>query len=225
MIGTGSRDFASHFHDLSPQISGVGDHPLGDEPQQVLRDLFLDCLAVVGVPVDVKAGLHRPPPERVVWPCPALSVVPFVPQRIEVAPLTWRGYVQGFSRAQVNAGDQDVDVNPAIRFVVLDRRQVDVFRLQPSKRHSLEVLQNRSNLVGGWGLFRRPRDHCAGVTMLKRERVGHSREQHRIAPQYRHPCPWFTCMIVRAHEVGRSTGTAARTVGKEFNEHRHAPWP
>jgi hypothetical protein len=27
MIGTGSRDFASHFHDLSPQISGVGDHP------------------------------------------------------------------------------------------------------------------------------------------------------------------------------------------------------
>ncbi|WP_232790241.1 hypothetical protein, partial [Aeromonas sobria] len=64
-------------------------------------------------------------------------------------------------------------MNPAIRFVVLDRRQVDVFRLQPSKRHRLEVLQNRSNLVGGRGLFRRPRDHCAGV-------VGASSVAHEI---------------------------------------------
>ena len=151
-------------------------------------------------------------------------MVVFIPHRIEGFTVTWWGRVERFACSQVNAGDQDVDVNPAIRFVVLDRRQVDVFQLQPSKRHRLEVLQNRSNLVSGWGLFRRPRDHCAGVTMLKRERVGHSCEQHRIAPQYLHPCPWCTCVIVRAHEVGRSSGTAARTVGKEFNEHRHTPW-
>ncbi len=152
-------------------------------------------------------------------------MVVFIPHCIEVFTVTWWGRVERFACAQVNAGDKDVDVNPAIWFVVLDGSQVDVFRLQPSKRHCLEILQNRSNLVGGRGLFRRPRDHCAGVTMLERKRVGHRREQHRIAPQYRHPCPWCTSVIVRAHEVGRSTGTAARTVGKEFNEHRHAPWP
>ena len=139
--------------------------------------------------------------------------------------MTRWGRVERFACAQVNTGDQDVDVNPAIRFVVLDRRQVDVFRLQPSKRHRLEVLQNRSNLVGGRGLFCRPRDHCTPVSMLEWQRVGHRREKHRIAPQYRHPCPWFTCVIVRAHEVGRSTGTAARTVGKELNQHRRPPWP
>ena len=139
--------------------------------------------------------------------------------------MTWWGRVERFACSQVNAGDQDVDVNPAIRFVVLDCRQVDVFRLQPSKRHRLEVRQNRRDLVGGRGLFRRPRDHGTPVSMLERQRVGHRREQHRIAPQYRHPCPWFTCVIVRAHEVGRSTGTAARAVGQEFNEHRRAPWP
>lgn len=138
--------------------------------------------------------------------------------------MTRWGRVERFACAQVNTGDQDVDVNPAIRFVVLDRRKVDVFRLQPSKRHRLEVLQNRRNLVGGRSLFCRPRDHCTPVSMLERQRVGHRREQHRIAPQNRHPSPWFTRVIVRAHEVGRSTSTAARTVWQEFNEHRPAPW-
>ncbi|WP_421279550.1 hypothetical protein [Aeromonas veronii] len=189
MIGTGSRDFASHFHDLSPQISGVGDHPLGDEPQQVLRDLFLDCLAVFGVPVDVKAGLHRPPPERVVWPCPALSVVPFVPQRIEVAPLTWRGYVQGFSRAQVNAGDQDVDMHTAIFLAVQDGGQVYVLPVQSGKSQLLEVVQHGVDFILCRCLFGSPRDNGAGIPLLERQRVGQGTEQHRVSPQHLNACP------------------------------------
>ena len=174
---------------MTTQIGGVGDHPLGDEPQQVLRDLFLDCLAVVGVPVDVKAGLHRPPPERVVWPCPALSVVPFVPQRIEVAPLTWRGYVQGFSRAQVNAGDQDVDMHTAIFLAVQDGGQVYVLPVQSGKSQLLEVVQHGVDFILCRCLFGSPRDNGAGIPLLERQRVGQGTEQHRVSPQHLNACP------------------------------------
>jgi len=37
-----------------------------------------------------------------------------------VTPLTWRGYVKGFTRAQVNSGDQDVDMHTAICLAVQD---------------------------------------------------------------------------------------------------------
>lgn len=156
--------------------------------------MFFDGRVVALVCLEIRP--QQPCPERVVWPRPALGMIVFIPDRIEVVALTWWGRVERFSAAQVNTGDQDVDVNPAIRFVVLDCRQVDVFRLQPSKRHRLEVLQNRGNLVGGRGLFRRPRDHGAPVSMLERQRVCHRREQHRIAPQYRHPCPLCSSVIV-----------------------------
>ena len=162
----------------------------------MVGNLFFDGRLVGGRLVRLEIRPQQPCPERVVWPRPALFVVVLIPHRIEGFTVTWWGRVERFACAQVNTGDQDVDVNPAIRFVVLDRRQVDVFRLQPSKRHRLEVLQNRGNLVGGRGLFRRPRDHGAPVSMLERQRVCHRREQHRIAPQYRHPCPLCSSVIV-----------------------------
>jgi len=150
---------------------------------------LLNCFGVVGVPVGVKAGLHRPPPERVVWPCPALSVVPFVPQRIEVAPLTWRGYVQGFSRAQVNAGDQDVDMHTAIFLAVQDGGQVYVLPVQSGKSQLLEVVQHGVDFILCRCLFGSPRDNGAGIPLLERQRVGQGTEQHRVSPQHLNACP------------------------------------
>lgn len=122
----------------------------------MVGNLFFDGRLVGGRLVRLEIRPQQPCPERVVWPRPALFVVVLIPHRIEGFTVTWWGRVERFACAQVNTGDQDVDVNPAIRFVVLDCRQVDVFRLQPGKRHRLEVLQNRRNLIGGRRLLGSP---------------------------------------------------------------------
>lgn len=83
-------------------------------------------------------------------------MVVLVPHRIEVFTLSWWGRIEGFPRAQVNTGDQDMDMHPAIRFGVLDGGQVDLLPRQSGKRQRLEVVQHRADLVRSRGLFGGP---------------------------------------------------------------------
>lgn len=139
-----------------PQFCGIGDHPLRGGTEQMIGDLFFDGGLVGGRLVRLEIGSQQPRPERVIWPRPALGVVVLVPDLIEVTALTWWGRIEGFAAAQVNAGDQDVDVYPAVLFVVLDRGQVDVLPIQPGKGQRLEVVQHRADLGGGRGFFGGP---------------------------------------------------------------------
>lgn len=76
-------------------------------------------------------------------------MVVFIPHRIEIFRVTRWGRVERFAAAQVRTGDQDMDVYPAIRFVVLDSRQVVVLRFQPGERHRLEIRQYLTDLGSG----------------------------------------------------------------------------
>ena len=116
--------------------------------------MFFDGRVVALVCLEIRP--QQPCPERVVWPRPALGMIVFIPDRIEVVALTWWGRVERFSAAQVNTGDQDVHMRPAIRFVVLDDGHVVVLRLQSGKCQRLEVVQHGADLVRSGGLFGSP---------------------------------------------------------------------
>lgn len=134
---------------VGPQVGGVCDHPLRGGAEQVICYLFFDGALVALVLERLKIGPQQPRPERVVWPRPALSVVVFIPHRIEISRVTRWGRVERFAAAQVHAGDQDVHMYPAIRFVVLDSRQVVVLRFQPGERQRLEIRQYLTDLGSG----------------------------------------------------------------------------
>jgi hypothetical protein len=76
-----------------------------------------------------------------------------VPHRIEVFSLPWRGRIERFAAAQVNTGDQDVHMHPAICFGVFNGGQVDLLPRQSGKRQRLEVVQHSADLVRSWCLF------------------------------------------------------------------------
>ncbi|WP_406568503.1 hypothetical protein [Aeromonas caviae] len=80
----------------------------------------------------------------------------FVPHRIEVFALPWRGRIERFTAPQVNTGDQDVHMHPAIRFGVLNRGQMHVLPRQSGKRQRLEIVQHGADLVRSRGLFGSP---------------------------------------------------------------------
>lgn len=110
-------------------------------------DLFFDGGLVAVVLVRLKIRLQRTSPKRVVWPRPAVFVVVHVPYQIELQALTWWGGVKGKAASQVNTGNQDVDMQPAVRLFVHDGGHVVVLRLQTRERQRLEVRQHRIDLI------------------------------------------------------------------------------
>ena len=120
----------------------------------MVGDLFFDGRVVALVRLEIRP--QQPCPERVVWPRPALFVVVLIPHRIEGFTVTWWGRVERFSAAQVNTGDQDVHMHPAIRFGVLNRGQMHVLPRQSGKRQRLEIVQHGADLVRSRGLFGSP---------------------------------------------------------------------
>lgn len=133
----------------------------------MVGDLFFDGRVVALVCLEIRP--QQPCPERVFWPRPALGMIVFIPDRIEVVALTWWGRVERFSATQVNTGDQDVHMRPAIRFVVLDDGHVVVLRLQSGKCQRLEIGQHLVDLGSGRCLLSGPRNHRAGVPLLERQ--------------------------------------------------------
>ena len=141
---------------VGPQFGGIAHHPLRNRADQVVGELLFDGGVVCHGLVRFKIGPQQPRPERVVWPRPPLFVVVLVPHRIEVFALPWRGRIERFTAAQVNTGDQDVHMHPAIRFGVFDGGQVHVLPRQSSKCQRLEVVQHSADLVRSRGLFGSP---------------------------------------------------------------------
>lgn len=153
----------------------------------MVGDLFFDGRVVALVCLEIRP--QQPCPERVVWPRPALGMIVFIPDRIEVVALTWWGRVERFSAAQVNTGDQDVDVDSAIVLAVQDGGQVYVLPVQSGKSQLLEVVQHGVDFILCRCLFGSPRDNGAGIPLLERQRVGQGTEQHRVSPQHLNACP------------------------------------
>ena len=141
---------------VGPQFGGIAHHPLRDCTDQVVGELLFDGGVVCHGLVRFKIGPQQPRPERVVWPRPPLFVVVLVPHRIEVFALPWRGRIERFAAAQVNTGDQDMHMHPAIRFGVLNRGQMHVLPRQSGKCQRLEVVQHGTDLVRFRGLFGGP---------------------------------------------------------------------
>lgn len=185
--------------------------------------LPLDGSPVLLALVGVKGGLYQSCPERVVWSGPALAVVPFIPQGVKVFSMSGRGNVQRFTRAQVNTGHQDVDVDTAPSLPVLHGSQVHVLPIQSGKGQRFEVVQHCADLGVTGGLFLRPGDHRAPVSMLKIERVRHGGELLRIAPQHRHPGTFLALVVVTVQQIGRRTAGLTGAMSQELNHHAHHP--
>ena len=182
-------------------------------------DGSLVLLALVGV----KGGLYQPCPERVVWSGPALAVVPFIPQGVKVFSMSGRGNVQRFTRAQVNTGHQDVDVDTAPCLPVLHSGQVHVLPIQSGKGQRLEVIQHRADLGVTGGLFLRPGDHRTPVSMLKIKRVRHGGELLRIAPQHGHSGTFLALVVVTVQQIGRRTAGLTGAMSQKLNHHARHP--
>ena len=199
------------------------DQLLGHSHLQVLPYLPLDGGLVLLPFVGVKGGLYQPCPERIVRSGPALVVVPFVPQGVKVFSMARRGNIQGFTRAQVNTGHQDVNVDTAPLFPVLHGGQVHVLPVQSGKGQRFEVVQHRADLSVTGDLFLRPGDHRTPVSMLKIERVRDGGELLRITPQHRHPGPFLALVVVTVQQIGRRTAALAGAMSQELNHHAHHP--
>lgn len=78
-------------------------------------------VSLVLLPVVVRK-LRQALPGGVLRPCPAVLVVESIAERVKMLVPTWRRYVQVLAGLQVHGRIDDVDMNPAIFFQVLDCR-------------------------------------------------------------------------------------------------------
>nr|CRY95619.1 hypothetical protein [uncultured prokaryote] len=83
-------------------------------------------------------------------------MVVFVAHGVEVFALTWWGWIERLPCAQVNAGDHDVEMYPAIRFFMLNGCQVDVLPIQSGKGQRFEVVQYRADFLRPRRFFNSP---------------------------------------------------------------------
>ncbi len=112
-------------------------------------------------------------------------------------------------------------MDTAPRLPVQHGGQVHVLPVQSGKGQLLEIVQHRVDLGVTGGLFLRPGDHRAPVSMLKIERVRNGGELLRIAAQYRHPGPLLPVVVVTAQHIGHRAARLARAVRQELNQHLH----
>ena len=139
-----------------------------------------------GLDVGPMAWLHVPCSLRIVWAAPAILVVLPVPQRVKrLLPARCRD-IQALAGLQIHSRRQDMHVDPAARFSVLDGRPGVAVRLQPCPGGFLELVHHPFYLRVARGILRRPGDHARGVLVLELQRVGHGGHLVRVAAQNFH---------------------------------------
>lgn len=182
--------------------------------------------AAIGA-VRLKIRLHQPGTGGVVWPCPALAVVPFVPEGVEVLLMTGRRYVQRLAGHEIHPGRDGMNMHTASLLPVQNGGIGVAVRLQAGKGQPLPVVQDSADLLVGRGLLRCPADHAAGVGAGEVQAIRHGGHSMGIAPQYLHIGPVFALVVVVGQQVRhRSAATAALyrlAVPGELMVHRRPP--
>ena len=183
------------------------------------------------------AGLHVPCSLRIVWAAPAILVVLPVPQRVKrLLPARCRD-IQALAGLQIHSRRQDMHVDPAARFSVLDGRPGVAVRLQPCPGGFLELVHHPFYLRVARGILRRPGDHARGVLVLELQRVGHGGHLVRIAAQNFHFFRVLFLVLVLvlvlllvprgeslASEIVRRLRRRPGAVSEKLDHHRGSSW-
>ncbi len=114
-------------------------------------------------------------------------------------------------------------MNAASAFAVQDRRPRVAVLLQSRPRRLLELVEHGFDLLVGWLVVRRPRDHCRRVLPLEVEGVGHGGHQVRVAAQDFDALALLSRRVPLADEILDRRAGRALPVGEKLNEHRHPP--
>ena len=146
------------------------------------------------------AGLHVSRPFGIVRAAPAILVVLPVPQRVKrLLPARCRD-IQALAGLKIHSCRQDVHVDPAVRFSVLDSRPGVAVRFQPRPGGFLELVHHTVYLRIARGILRRPGDHARGVLVLELKRIDHGGHLVRIAAQNFHFF-WVLFLVLRGESL------------------------
>ena len=137
-----------------------------------------------GLDVGPMAGLHVTGPLRIVRASPTVFVVLPVPQRVKRLLPSGRGDIQALAGLKIAARRQDMHVDTAARFAVLDRCPGVAVRFEARPGGFLELVQHAANLRIARFVLRCPGDDARGVLVLELKRIGHVGHLVRIAPQH-----------------------------------------
>lgn len=177
--------------------------------------------------VRLKIWLHQPGTGGVVGPCPALAVVPFVPEGVEVFLMTRRRYVQRLPGNEIHPCGNGVDMHTAALLSMQNGGKGVAVGLQARERQLFPIVQDSPDLLVGRGFLRCPADHAAGVGAGKVQAIRHGGHGMGIAPQYLHIGPVFTLVVVVGQQVRHRTAAPAAlyrlAVAGEFMVHRRPP--
>ena len=127
------------------------------------------------------AGLHVTCPLRIVRTAPAVLVVLPVPQRVKRLLPSGSRDIQALAGLKIAARRQDMHVDTAARFAVLDRRPGVAVRFQSRPGGFLELVHHVVDLRLARVVLRCPGNDARGVLVLELKRIGDGGHLARIA--------------------------------------------
>ena len=130
------------------------------------------------------AGLHVPRPLRIVRTAPPVLVVLPVPQCVKRLLPSRSRDIQALAGLKIAARRQNMHVDTAARFTVLDRCPGVAVRFEARPGGFLELVHHSADLRSARVVLRRPGDDPRRVLVLELKRIGHRGHLVRMAPQY-----------------------------------------
>jgi hypothetical protein len=145
----------------------------------------LFCFGVIHPCAEIDlVNLSRSPPRGIIGTRPAVGDVVIVADRVIALLPPRRGDVHGFAGLQLHARRDDVNVAAAVALSVPYGIVGVLVSVETSKGDALEVVQDSVDLLLRRSVVLVPGNHCRGVAMLKRQRIGQRCDQLRIAAQH-----------------------------------------
>ena len=129
------------------------------------------------------SGLHVPCPRRIVRAAPSILVVLPIPQCVECLLPSGGRDIQALAGLKIAARRQDVHVDTAARFAVLDGRPGVAVRFESSPGGFLELVHHAVDLRLARVVLQCPGDDSRRVLVLELKRIGYGGHLVRIAAQ------------------------------------------
>ena len=139
-----------------------------------------------GFDVGPIAGLHVPRALGIIWAAPAVLMVLPVPQSVKRLLPSGGRDIQALAGFKITARRQDVHMDTAARFAVLDGRPGVAVRFKSGPGGFLELIHHAADLRLARVVLRRPSDDARGVLVLELKRIGYGGHLLRIAAQNFH---------------------------------------